>query len=146
MAGRLYWLLGVWAGGSNAARCRMQCLRRRSRSRGARLSAGETEACGSRPPRRSTAIFLRINPVVLGFATMDGFPREGMPEDAGHPCPLTHVSEPVPRAHTFDRDDNSLPRGGNDLEESLGACREVLMHQDLPIMVQDAEVHRPGVE
>src|SRR6266545_5504191 len=56
MAGRLYGLVVFCTGARSSPRWRARGIRRRSRSRVARLSAGETEACGSIPPRNSTAI------------------------------------------------------------------------------------------
>jgi hypothetical protein len=47
---------GGWPGAKSAARLRLQGRRRRPRSRGARLAAGEPEACGSRPSRSRPAI------------------------------------------------------------------------------------------
>jgi hypothetical protein len=76
---------------------------------------------------------------------MDGFPREGMPEDEGNPFPLTQVSQPRPRAHTFDRDDHILPIGGNNLEEGLGVGVGVVVDQNFPVMGDDTDVHRPGM-
>jgi hypothetical protein len=34
----------------------------------------------------------------------------------------------------------------HDLKEGLGAGLDVLMHQDLPSLVEEANLHRPGVE
>jgi hypothetical protein len=42
---------------SHAARLRIGCICRRSRSRAACIAAGSTDAWGRMPPRRSTAIF-----------------------------------------------------------------------------------------
>src|SRR6266498_2728897 len=77
---------------------------------------------------------------------MDGFHGKGMPEDEGDTFAHTQVSQPIPREETFDRDDKIITIRRNDLEEGLGACLKVLRSQDLPIVVQDADVHRPGVE
>jgi hypothetical protein len=84
--------------------------------------------------------------VVLGFAAMDGLPVEGLPEDEGHTFARTQIRPPIPREDPFNRDDKIITRRRNALEEDLGACLAVLMHQDLPIVVHDADVHRPGVE
>jgi len=77
---------------------------------------------------------------------MDGFHVEGMPEDKGETFARTQVSQPLPREDTFDRHDKIITIRRNDLEEGLGACLEVLMHQNLPSLVEDAHIHRPGVE
>jgi hypothetical protein len=77
---------------------------------------------------------------------MDGFQVEGRPEDAGNPVARPQVSQPRPRAETFDRDDTSITRRRHALEDDLGAGLEVLMPQELPSGVQEADVNRPGVE
>ena len=56
MAGRGDGLVVLCPGARSAPRVRARGRRRRRRARGARLSAGETEAGGSRPPRRRTAM------------------------------------------------------------------------------------------
>jgi hypothetical protein len=57
LAGRCYGRV-VWGPGARSApRWRARGRRRRSRARVARLSAGATEACGSIPARRRTAMF-----------------------------------------------------------------------------------------
>jgi hypothetical protein len=56
ISGRWSGRLVCWPWARSSARVRRRGVRRRQRARGARLSAGETEACGSMPPRRSAAI------------------------------------------------------------------------------------------
>jgi hypothetical protein len=83
---------------------------------------------------------------VFGLAALDGLHGEGMPADTGATCACTQVSQPIPREETFDRHDTRITIRRNDLEEGLGACLEVLLHQNLPSLVEEATIHRPGVE
>jgi hypothetical protein len=89
---------------------------------------------------------LRIDAVIVGFAAVDGLHREGMAEDAGDTFARTPISHPIPRAHTFDCPHQSITLRRNALEEGLGTGLDVLMHQDLPSVVEDANRHRPGGE
>ena len=77
---------------------------------------------------------------------MDGFHVERVPEDEGDPFPRTQVRQPIPREDTFDRDDNIVTLGGNDLEEGLGVGVVIVVDQDLPVGVHDTDGHRPGMK
>ena len=75
LSGRGAWRLGGCTGAKRAARWRLKGVRRRSRARGARRAAGETEAWGSLPPRRRAAIggasLVAFLPVPPGRACME---------------------------------------------------------------------------
>ena len=87
-SGRLYGRGVCWLGGSRSARVRLRGIRRRSRSRGARIFAGETEACGSIPPRRRTAlcwaaiVSLCASPPWIACIDRAGPSTQGMPSRA----------------------------------------------------------------
>ena len=83
---------------------------------------------------------------MFGVAALAGWHGEGMPADTGATCAWTQVSQPIPREETFDRHDKLITIRRNDLEEGLGACLEVVMHQNLPSLVEEATIQRPGVE
>jgi hypothetical protein len=88
---------------------------------------------------------LGIKTVVFGVAAMDGFQVERVPADEGDPFPRAQVSQPIPREETFDRDDNIIPIGCNDLEAGRGGGVVVVVYQALPGTVYDTDVHRPGM-
>jgi len=69
-----------------------------------------------------------------------------MPEDKRDPFLGTQVSQPVPGEEAFDTDDQLLPIGHNGFEKGIWAGRHIVVHQDLPIPIYDAEVHRASVQ
>jgi hypothetical protein len=77
---------------------------------------------------------------------MDGLHVEGMPEDEGNPFLRAEVGEPLPGEHAFNGDDNVGPIGRNALEKRLRAGFHVPMQHDLTVLVEDADVHGPGVQ
>lgn len=87
-----------------------------------------------------------IDFVVLRFATVDRFHIERVPQDKRHPCLGTQVSQPVPGEDTFNRDHHLFTIGGNGLEQRLRAGGQMAMHHDVTVLVQDANVHAPGVQ
>jgi hypothetical protein len=69
-----------------------------------------------------------------------------MPEDTGKLCLGAEVGEPVPGKETFDRDDQILTIGCNGLEKWFGSRLHIPVKHDLPILIQDAEVHGASVQ
>ena len=86
-----------------------------------------------------------IDLVVFRFATVDGLHVEGMAQDKGNPFLRAEVGEPGPGEQAFDRDDDVSPIGCNVPEKRLRAGFHVAMQQDLAILVEDADIHGPGV-
>ena len=84
--------------------------------------------------------------VVLGFAPVHSLPREGMPKHQRPAFAGAQVGEPVPGKEACDTDDQVFPGGRNGFEKRCGASRHVPVHQDLPILVQDAEGHGAGMQ
>jgi hypothetical protein len=77
---------------------------------------------------------------------MDGFHIEGMTEDKGDTFFIAEVSEPVPGEYALDRDDNVFAVGFDSFKEGIGLSMEVLMKQDVPVLVEDTEIHGSGVK
>jgi len=69
-----------------------------------------------------------------------------MPEDKRQPLPSAQVSKPIPGEDACDADDQILPRGRNRLEKGVGSRWHIPVHEDLSILVQDAEVHGAGMQ
>ena len=83
---------------------------------------------------------------MFGFPPVNGFHGERVPEDKRKPLSSAQVSKPVPREDTFDRDDHILPIGCNGLEQRLRACGHIPMHHDLAVVVQNTDIHGPGMQ
>src|SRR6266850_3508139 len=77
---------------------------------------------------------------------MDGLHGEGMTQHEGNPLLSTEISQPVPGEETGDTDDDIVARGRDGLEKRFWGCWHVTVHQNLPRLVQDAEVHRTSVQ
>ena len=84
--------------------------------------------------------------VVLGLAAVDGLHREGMPEHEGHTFAGPEVGQPVPGKDTGDGDDEIGALRGNRLEQGLRAGFPVAVQHDVPVLVQDTNVHAAGVQ
>ena len=98
------------------------------------------------PPRSSTAILWRIDLVVFGLAPVNGFHVERMTQDEGDAFSSAEVGQPVPGEETFDGDDQILTIGRHGLEERFRGGFHVAVQQDLAILVQDTDVHAPGMQ
>jgi hypothetical protein len=101
---------------------------------------------GEHPPTEQHRKLVGLDFVVFGFTAVNGFHVEGVAKDEGNLLLGTEISEPVPREETFDSDDDILAIGRNDLEQGVWAGLHVTRHHDLPISVQDADVHGPSVQ
>jgi hypothetical protein len=89
---------------------------------------------------------VRVDLVVLGFAAVDGFHRQGVSQHERDPLGGADVREPIPREHAFGRHDQILAVRGDDLEERLRRRLRIAMHEHLAGRVKDADVHRLHVE
>lgn len=89
---------------------------------------------------------VRIDLVVFRFAAVDRLHVQRMPQDKRHPFTSAPVGEPVPGEETFNRDDEPLPIGGSDLKQRLRIGVHMTVPHDLAILVQDAAIHRAGVQ
>ena len=69
-----------------------------------------------------------------------------MPQDKRDTFVGTEVGEPVPGEQALDGDDNPRSIRGHGLQEGLRGGFHMAVHQDLAVLVEDANVHRPGVQ
>jgi len=90
--------------------------------------------------------FLGVHPVVVGFATMAGFHRQGMAEDNRQAFVGTQVGEPVPRKDALHGADDIFPIGGNDLQKRLWARLPIAVDQNRAGLVQETDVHGAGMQ
>jgi len=100
---------------------------------------------GEHPATQEHRHLVRIDRVVLGLAAMDRLHREGMAEDKRDAFLGTEVGQPGPGEQAFDGDDERIARGRNGLEERVWVGLQMAVQDDLPLLVQDADVHGPSV-
>jgi hypothetical protein len=89
---------------------------------------------------------VRIDPIVFGFAAMDGLHIEGMAADERHAVLGTAVGEPVPGQQAFDGDHQIIAIGGNDLMKGLRTGFHMVVHDDLSGLIQETNIHGPSVQ
>jgi hypothetical protein len=77
---------------------------------------------------------------------VDGFHVEGMTQHEGNTRLSTEISQPVPGEDTFHTDNEVLPIGSNSLEKRFGSRLHIPVQDDLPIPIQDAEIHATGMQ
>ena len=101
---------------------------------------------GQHPPAQQGGDLERVDPVVLGLAPVDGLPVQGVAPHEVHPFGRAQVRQPAPGEDALDGHDEALAVGGHDLEEGLRRGPEVLVDENLALGVEDADVHRSGVQ
>jgi hypothetical protein len=87
---------------------------------------------------------LRIDVIVCGLAAVEGLHVEGMTQHDGKTRLSSEISQPVPGEETFPTDNEVLPIGRNSLEQRFGSRLHIPVQDDLPIPLQDAEIHATG--
>ena len=87
-----------------------------------------------------------IDLVVLGFAAADGLHVQGVPEDEGDVLGLAQVGQPVPAEQALARDDEPVAIGSDRREESGRFGGHFVVQYDGAGLVEDAQVHGPGVQ
>ena len=68
------------------------------------------------------------------------------PEDEADTFGGAEIGEPVPGEHALDGNDEFFVVRGDSFEKRLRRGPEVLVQPDLAGLVEDADVHRAGVE
>jgi hypothetical protein len=144
-AGPWYGLWGGWAWGHRAARWRLRGMRRRSRSRVARLAAGSTRAGGSMPPRRRRAIWWAARwscgPLPPCMACLYG----AGPRTHGLPARAPNSARQVPGEETCNGEDEPIPRRGHDRQPRVRRGVHRPVPQALAALGQAADSPRAGV-
>ena len=142
----VYGLAVFWGGASDAARlCRRGLLRRQS-ARVARRRRGETEAWGSRPPRRSAAIwweslrsFLAVPPCIARMS-------RAWPRTKGMPSSSQRSARQVPGEQALATEHAVLTGGAQRREAWVGIGAEVFVPAHLAVGLDDAAVQPVGVQ
>jgi hypothetical protein len=87
-----------------------------------------------------------IDLVILGLTPVNGFHIESMTQNQGNVLFGTQVGEPLPGEDAFNRHDQPLTIGGNGFEERFWSRFHVAVQHDFPIVAQDADIHRAGMQ
>jgi hypothetical protein len=106
---------------------------------------GIDRGLGQHPAAPQDSDFVRIDPIVVGLAPMDRRHGERMAQDKGNTLLRTEVGEPIPGEEAFDADHEVLTVGGNRLEKWSRCCPHIPVQKDFSVLIQDAEVHSPGM-
>ena len=69
-----------------------------------------------------------------------------MTQHEGNTLLCTQVGQPVPSEETCNRHHQAVTRGRNGLEKRLRSGFPVAVHQDVPGIVHDTDVHAPGMQ
>jgi hypothetical protein len=77
---------------------------------------------------------------------MDRLHVERMAQDKKNALLGAEVGQPVPGEDAFDANHQVLPVGCNSLEKGLRCCLHIPMQKGLSILIQDADVHGPGMQ
>ena len=86
-----------------------------------------------------------IDPIVLGFAAVDGFHVQSMTEDEEDFLTGAQVGNPIPSEHALDGNDQVVTVRSDGAEKDGRIATDILVKNNLPSLVQHAEVHGSGV-
>jgi len=67
-------------------------------------------------------------------------------QDEGNVFLSAEIGEPLPGEEAFHGDHQSVPIGGNSLEEGFGSGFHLAVQQDFTVVAQDADVHASGMQ
>jgi hypothetical protein len=143
--GQWYGLWGGWAWGHHAARWRLRGMRRRSRSRVARLAAGSTRAGGSMPPRRRRAIWWAASWSCCTLPPCMACLYGAGPRTHGSPARAPNAARQVPGEETCNGEDEPSPRRGHDRQPRVRRGVHRTVPQALAALGQAADRPRAGV-
>jgi len=87
-----------------------------------------------------------VNFIILGFAAMDRFQVEGLAKDKGDVFLGAEGGQPIPRANTFDADDQGPARWGIGFQERFRSSHHVPMQHDISLLIENAEIPRTSVQ
>jgi hypothetical protein len=69
-----------------------------------------------------------------------------MAENEGNVFFTAEIGEPIPGEDAFNGNDNVLSIWSNGFEKDLRVCFDIPVKYDLSFLVEDAEIHRPGMQ
>src|SRR5262245_7587754 len=109
-------------------------------------AGGVDVGLGQRAAAQEPSDLAGVDLVVLALAAVDGLHVESVAQHEGNLLLGAQVGEPVPAEQAFDGDDQPVTKRFDGGEERIGPRRQVLVVDDLALVVEDAQVHGPGVQ
>src|SRR5262249_42544593 len=82
---------------------------------------------------------------MFGLAAVDGFHREGRPEDTGKALRGAEVREPVPGEEACNGHNQTVPRGRNGLQQWCRSGLHMAVEPDCSVMAPEPDVHTAGI-
>ena len=112
--------------------------------RGAHLG-GIDRGLGEHTAPQQDRNLVGVDVIVLGFAPMNRFHIESVPQDKGDPLLGTEIRQPLPGAQAFHSHDEVFPLGSNDPQERFRGGWQILVPQLRAALIQNTDVHRLGM-
>jgi hypothetical protein len=82
----------------------------------------------------------------ISAAAVDGLHVQGVAEHERDLLGHAQIGEPVPTEDALDADDEVFSVGRDGVQKWLRPTLHVLVQDDLPVLVENAQVHRTGVQ
>ena len=82
-----------------------------------------------------------VDSVVLGLSSVDGFHVKGMSENEFDAFFSTQIGDPIPGEGAFDGNDKIVSVSFYSFQESVPVCFDVPVEENLPLAVNDAQIH-----
>jgi hypothetical protein len=106
------------------------------------VGVGEREGAAAEQPGDLAG----VDAIILGLAAVDGFHVQGVSEHEGDILFDAEIGDPVPGEHALGADDEVVAIGLDGPQQRFRPAGEALVEDGLTGLVDDAQVHRPGVQ
>ncbi len=112
-------------------------------AKASRVDVGEWEVSTA----QELGDFPGVELVALGLQAVNRAHAEGVTEDELDPLLFTQVGEPVPGEEALAADDEvAAAKWRQGVEQGIRSAREIAVQHRLAVAIEDADVHRPGVQ
>src|SRR5262249_43303496 len=108
--------------------------------------AGIDVSLGKKTAAQQRGDLCSVNLVVLGFTAVNRLHVERVPEHEGNALVLTKVGKPVPGKHALDAHHESVSKGFNGVQESVGVSLQILLEARFALLVEDVQKQSSGVQ
>jgi hypothetical protein len=137
--------IGIRAMGSELSPCAHQMEAAAQQVAGGTHLRRRARGVGEHAPAQQRRQLVGIDLGVVGVAPLDGFPREGMPQDEGHAFLGTELGQPLPGEETLDRHDQAVTIRRHRRKKWCRRGLHMAVYKNLSTVAQDAHVHGAGV-